>query len=49
MAHLYCHEHPDTLLLATEVVDSRPGKVVLAQSPFYPGGGGQPGDEGEIL
>ena len=48
MAHLYCHEHPDTLVLATEVSDARPGKLVLAQSPFYPGGGGQPGDQGVI-
>jgi misacylated tRNA(Ala) deacylase len=48
MAHLYCHEHPDTLVLATEVIDSRPGKIVLAQSPFYPGGGGQPGDQGVL-
>ncbi|HEX3498694.1 MAG TPA: alanine--tRNA ligase-related protein, partial [Stellaceae bacterium] len=48
MAHLYCHEHPDTLVLATEVIESRPGKVVLAQSPFYPGGGGQPGDHGVL-
>lgn len=48
MAHLYCHEHPDTLVLATEVIDSRPGKVALAQSPFYPGGGGQPGDHGVL-
>jgi misacylated tRNA(Ala) deacylase len=48
MAHLYCHEHPDTLVLASEVVDSRPGKVALAQSPFYPGGGGQPADQGVL-
>jgi misacylated tRNA(Ala) deacylase len=48
MAHLYCHEHPDTLVLASEVVDSRPGKVVLARSPFYPGGGGQPADRGVL-
>ena len=48
MAHLYCHEHPDTLVLASEVVASRPGKVVLAQSPFYPGGGGQPADQGVL-
>ena len=48
MAHLYCHEHPDTLVLATDIVDFRPGKVVLAQSPFYPGGGGQPGDHGVL-
>jgi misacylated tRNA(Ala) deacylase len=48
MAHLYCHEHPDTLVLATEVIDACPGKIALAQSPFYPGGGGQPGDQGVI-
>ena len=48
MAHLYCHEHPDTLDLATTVVDARPSRVVLAQSPFYPGGGGQPGDRGVL-
>jgi misacylated tRNA(Ala) deacylase len=48
MAHLYCHEHPDTLVLATDVVDARPGRVALAQSPFYPGGGGQPGDRGVL-
>jgi misacylated tRNA(Ala) deacylase len=48
MAHLYCHEHPDTLVLATEVIDARPGRIALAQSPFYPGGGGQPGDQGVI-
>jgi len=45
---LYCHEHPETLTLESEVVDSRPGAVALAQSPFYPGGGGQPGDRGRI-
>jgi misacylated tRNA(Ala) deacylase len=48
MAHLYCHEHPDTLVLATDVVDARPGRVALAQSPFYPGGGGQPSDRGVL-
>ena len=48
MAHLYCHDHPDRLVLATEVRDARPGKAVLAQSPFYPGGGGQPCDEGVV-
>ncbi|HKX07853.1 MAG TPA: alanyl-tRNA editing protein [Stellaceae bacterium] len=28
------------------MLDARPGKVVLADSPFYPGGGGQPPDRG---
>jgi misacylated tRNA(Ala) deacylase len=43
---LFCHEHPDVLVVATEVVDARPGRVALARSPFYPGGGGQLPDRG---
>jgi misacylated tRNA(Ala) deacylase len=46
--HLYCHDHPETLTLETEVADARPGKVALAESPFYPGGGGQLADRGVI-
>ena len=46
MSHYYCHDYPETLVLETRVLDARPGKVVLADSPFYPGGGGQPPDRG---
>lgn len=46
--HLFCHEHPDTLVVETMVTDARPGKVALAQSPFYPGGGGQLADRGVV-
>jgi len=46
--HLFCHEQPETLTVETAVSDSRPGKVTLAQSPFYPGGGGQLGDRGVV-
>ena len=46
--HLYCHDHPETLTLETTVADARPGKVALAQSPFYPGGGGQLADRGVV-
>jgi misacylated tRNA(Ala) deacylase len=46
--HLYCHEQPDILVLETEIVDARPGKVALGQSPFYPGGGGQLADCGVL-
>ena len=46
--HLFCHDHPETLTLATEVVDAQPGKVMLAQTPFYPGGGGQLADIGSL-
>ncbi|HUN45617.1 MAG TPA: alanyl-tRNA editing protein [Stellaceae bacterium] len=48
MAHLFCHENPETLSLETMVADARPGRVALAQSPFYPGGGGQPADKGVL-
>jgi misacylated tRNA(Ala) deacylase len=46
--HLYCHDHPETLALETTVTDARPGKVALAESPFYPGGGGQLADRGVV-
>ena len=48
MPHLLCHDEPELLVLATEVVDSAPGRVALARSPFYPGGGGQPVDQGVL-
>ena len=46
MSRYFCHEHPDILILETRVVDARPGGVVLEQSPFHPGGGGQLADRG---
>ena len=46
--HLFCHDNPETLTLETEIVDAQPGKVALAQSPFYPGGGGQLADRGTL-
>jgi misacylated tRNA(Ala) deacylase len=46
--HLFCHEQPETLVVETEIADTRPGKVVLATSPFYPGGGGQLADRGVL-
>jgi misacylated tRNA(Ala) deacylase len=48
MSRLFCHEHPDVLTLETRVVDARPGAVLLAQTPFYPGGGGQLADRGVL-
>lgn len=46
--HLFCHENPETLTLETEVVETQPGRAVLVQSPFYPGGGGQLADRGVL-
>src|ERR1043165_2384896 len=46
--HLFCHDNPETLTVQTDIADARPGKVVLAQSPFYPGGGGQLADRGVV-
>jgi misacylated tRNA(Ala) deacylase len=46
MSRYFCHEHPDVLILESRVVDARPGAVVLEQSPFHPGGGGQLADRG---
>lgn len=48
MTRAFYHEHPDVLTLTAEVVDAQPGRVLLAQSPFFPGGGGQLADKGRI-
>jgi len=44
----FCHDHPEVLTLETRVLDARPGAVVLEQSPFHPGGGGQLTDRGVV-
>jgi misacylated tRNA(Ala) deacylase len=44
----FYHDHPDTLTVETEVVDARPGRVLLRRSPFFPGGGGQLADRGVL-
>jgi misacylated tRNA(Ala) deacylase len=48
MSRYFCHEHPDVLVVETRVVDARPGAVLLDQSPFHPGGGGQLADRGVL-
>jgi misacylated tRNA(Ala) deacylase len=48
MALYFCHENPEVLCLETEIVSTRPGAVLLAATPFYPGGGGQLPDQGVI-
>jgi misacylated tRNA(Ala) deacylase len=44
MADYGYHEHPDVFEFDTEVVDSRPGAVLLERSLLHPGGGGQVSD-----
>ncbi|WP_414472038.1 alanyl-tRNA editing protein [Microvirga sp. M2] len=48
MPRYFCQDHPDRLELDAPVLDTRPGAVLLAQSPFFPGGGGQIADRGSI-
>lgn len=48
MSRLFYHEHPHTLTLETEIVNAQPGRILLAQSPFFPGGGGQLADRGIV-
>ena len=48
MSRYFCHDHPDVLVFETSVVDARPGAVVLEQTPFHPGGGGQLADRGVL-
>jgi len=44
----FYHEHPGVLVVETEVLDARSGRVLLGRSPFYPGGGGQLADRGVL-
>jgi misacylated tRNA(Ala) deacylase len=48
VARSFYHSHPDTLTLLTEVVDAAPGRVLLAEQLFFPGGGGQLPDRGRL-
>lgn len=48
MSRPFYHQHPETLAVQTEIVFARPGRVLLAQTPFYPGGGGQLADRGVL-
>ena len=44
----FYHEHPEVLVVETDVLDARPGRVLVGRSPFYPGGGGQLADRGVL-
>jgi misacylated tRNA(Ala) deacylase len=43
---MFCHAYPDILEIQAEVLDARPGAVLLSRHPFFPGGGGQLPDRG---
>ena len=45
---LLCQSDPELFELETEVIDARPGAVLLAQSPMFPGGGGQLPDRASL-
>ena len=38
---LLCRDEPDLLEWEDEILDARPGAVLLARTPVFPGGGGQ--------
>jgi misacylated tRNA(Ala) deacylase len=46
MQRSFYHEYPRIFSLETEVLDAAPGRLLLAASPFFPGGGGQLPDRG---
>lgn len=48
MSRAFYHDHPEVLVLETQVLESRPGRVRLAKSPWHPGGGGQLADRGLV-
>jgi len=48
MARYLCQDRPDILQLEADVLETRPGAVLVASSPFYPGGGGQLPDRGTV-
>ncbi len=48
MSVYLCHEQPDLYDVETEVLEARPGAVLLARSPLHPGGGGQVSDVGKL-
>src|SRR4026208_448380 len=46
MSRYFSHARRDVLVVEARVVEARPGAVLLAESPFHPGGGGQLADRG---
>lgn len=48
MSIYLCHEQPELLEFAAEIVAARPGAVLLSRSALHPGGGGQVSDRAAL-
>lgn len=49
MPRYFCQDNPAVYELETTVLDADAGRILLEQSPFYPGGGGQLADRGRLV
>ena len=49
MSRYACHDRPDETTFETEIIGTEPGAVLLRESLFYPGGGGQLADRGRLV
>ena len=43
-----CHEQPDLLDFEAEIIEAKPGAVLLSRSALHPGGGGQVSDSATL-
>lgn len=48
MSRYLCHDRPEILDFDTRIAKAEPGKVLLRETFFYPGGGGQLADRGKL-
>ncbi len=48
MTRAFYHDNPDTIELESRIIRAKPGAVLVEDSPFFPGGGGQLADRGTV-
>src|SRR5687767_13087370 len=48
MSTYLCHDQPDLLRFEAQIVNTRPGAVLLSRSALHPGGGGQVADRAKM-